>query len=70
MTISGHFFANYIKIFHKTEVLMVILMCLLGLNLNRKEPGLFGQSNTRGGDNFKLLILDLQLHNLLHDFVS
>ena len=30
-TISGHFFANCIFIFHKTEVQMVILMCLSGL---------------------------------------
>ena len=27
-TISGHFFANYIIIFHKTEVQRVILKCL------------------------------------------
>ena len=33
-TISGHFFANYIKIFHKTEVLTVILRCITHLNLN------------------------------------
>ena len=30
-TISGHFFANCINIFHKTEV--QILMCLMGENL-------------------------------------
>ena len=34
MTISGHFFANYLDNFHKTEVLMVILRCIVGLNLN------------------------------------
>ena len=33
-TISGHFFANYMKIFYKTEVPMVILRCLTCLNLN------------------------------------
>ena len=33
-TISGHFFANCINIFHKTEVQTVILMCLTGQNLN------------------------------------
>ena len=33
-TISGHFSANYIKIFHKTEVQMVILRYLVCLNLN------------------------------------
>ena len=33
MTISGHFFANYINIFHKTEFQTVILRCLMGLNL-------------------------------------
>ena len=33
-TISGHFFANCINIFHKTEVQTVILMCLMGQNLN------------------------------------
>ena len=27
-TISGHFFGNYINISHKTEVLIVVLMCL------------------------------------------
>ena len=34
MTISGHSIANYINIFHKTEVPMVILRCLMSLNLN------------------------------------
>ena len=29
---SGHFFANCMLIFHKTEVQTVILMCLMGLN--------------------------------------
>ena len=33
-TISGHFFANYINIFHKTEVPTNILRCQLCLNLN------------------------------------
>jgi hypothetical protein len=33
-TISGHFFAICIFIFHKTEVQTVILRCLTGLNLN------------------------------------
>ena len=33
-TISDHFFANCINIFHKTEVQTVILMCLMGQNLN------------------------------------
>ena len=33
-TISGHFFANCINIFHKTEVQTVILVCLMGQNLN------------------------------------
>ena len=33
-TISGHSIANYINIFHKTEVPMVILRCLTSLNLN------------------------------------
>ena len=32
-TISGHFFANYISIFHKTEIQTVILRCLTDLNL-------------------------------------
>ena len=34
MTISGHFCASYIEIFHKTEVQTVILRCLVCLNLN------------------------------------
>ena len=34
MTISGHFFANYMYIFHKTEIQMVILRCLMSLKLN------------------------------------
>ena len=34
MTISGHFSASYIEIFHKTEVQTVILRCLVCLNLN------------------------------------
>ena len=33
-TISGHFFANNMSIFHKTEVQTVILRCLTGLNCN------------------------------------
>ena len=33
MTIFGHFFTNYIKIFHKTEIQTVILRCLVCLNL-------------------------------------
>ena len=33
-TISGNFFANCINIFHKTEIQMVILMCLTSQNLN------------------------------------
>ena len=32
-TIFGHFYANYINIFHKTEVLTIILRCLTCLNL-------------------------------------
>ena len=32
--VSGHFFAVFILIFHKTEVHTVILRCLTGLNLN------------------------------------
>ena len=33
-TVSGHFFANYMDIFLKTEVQTVILRCLTGLKLN------------------------------------
>ena len=33
-TICGHFFGNYIDIFHKTEIQTVILRCLVCLNLN------------------------------------
>ena len=33
-TISGHFFANYMNIFHKTEIQMVISGCLVCLNPN------------------------------------
>ena len=33
-TISSHFFAIYINIFHKTEIQTVILRCLVSLNLN------------------------------------
>ena len=33
-TIPGHFFAIWVYIFHKTEVLTVILRCLMGLNLD------------------------------------
>ena len=32
--ISGHFFANYVNIFHKTEIQTVILRCLMSLKLN------------------------------------
>ena len=34
LTISCHFFANYMFIFHKTEIQTVILRCLMNLNLN------------------------------------
>ena len=34
LTICGHFFGNYIDIFHKTEIQMVILRCIVCLNLN------------------------------------
>ena len=33
ITISGHFFGNYINIFHKTEIQTVILRCLVCKNL-------------------------------------
>jgi hypothetical protein len=36
-TISGHFFANFINIFPKTEIQTVILRCLLCLSLCFKE---------------------------------
>ena len=32
--ISSHFFANYMNIFHKTEIQTVILRCCTGLYLN------------------------------------
>ena len=32
-TISGHFLANYINIFHKIELQTIIMMCLTCLNL-------------------------------------
>ena len=32
-TFCSHFFANYMNIFHKTEVQTVILRCQMGLNL-------------------------------------
>ena len=32
-TVSGHFFANYMKIFHKTEIQKVILKCSTSLKL-------------------------------------
>ena len=34
LTVFGHFFAIFMNIFHKTEVQMVILRCLVSLNLN------------------------------------
>ena len=33
-TVSCHFFTNYIKIFHRTEIETVILRCLVCLNYN------------------------------------
>jgi hypothetical protein len=32
LTICGHFYGNYIYIFHKTEIQTVILRCLVCLN--------------------------------------
>ena len=37
-TLSSHFFANYINIFHKTEVQTVILRCFVNLYLRRFSP--------------------------------
>ena len=37
MTISGHFFANYMKIFHKTEIQTVVLRCLVCKNLKSAQ---------------------------------
>ena len=34
MTISGHFFANHMVIFHKTEIQTVILRCFMSQNFN------------------------------------
>ena len=34
LTVFGHCFANFMNIFHKTEVQTVILRCLVSLNLN------------------------------------
>ena len=34
LTVCGHFFANFMNIFKKTEVQMVILRCLVSVNLN------------------------------------
>ena len=34
LTVCGHFFANFMNIFKKTEVQMVILRCLVSLYLN------------------------------------
>ena len=34
LTICGHFFSNYMDIFHKTETQTVILRCLVCLNIN------------------------------------
>ena len=34
MTLSSNFFANYTKIFQKTEIQTIILRYLVGLNLN------------------------------------
>ena len=34
LTVFGHFFAIFMNIFHKTEVQMVILRCLVSLNIN------------------------------------
>ena len=34
LRLTSHFFANYMNIFHKTEVQMVILRCRTGLYLN------------------------------------
>jgi hypothetical protein len=34
LTVFGHLFANFMNIFHKTEVQTVILRCLVSLNLN------------------------------------
>ena len=34
MTIFGHFFANYMKIFHKTEIQTVISRCIVCPNPN------------------------------------
>ena len=34
LTTCGHFYGNYLNIFHETEIQTVILRCLMSLNLN------------------------------------
>ena len=50
MTISGHFFANYMFIFHKTEIQTVILRCLTSLNLNLYKNHDTKRKNTKNAN--------------------
>ena len=42
-TISGHFLANYIKIFHKTKVQMVIFRCLAQRRKTETKPDTYSK---------------------------
>ena len=59
-TISGHFPANFMFIFHKNEVQMVILRCSMGLNLDWfKSCGLRCRWRPRAGSaNFQKIAID------------
>ena len=50
MTKSGHFFAIYMLIFHKTEIQTVILRCSTSLNLNRYNNYDKKCKNTKNGN--------------------
>ena len=59
-TTSGHFFANCMFIFHKTEVQTVIFRCLMGLNLDWfKIYGLWYKRRPRTClANFQKIVID------------
>ena len=67
MTISSHFFSNYINIFHKIEVQTVILRCCRGLKLCWIKSY---DTNANKRKNAKMCKKNLKTHYTNEDFFT
>ena len=59
MTITGHFFANYMLIFYKTEFQAVIFRCLTSLNPNWYKSYDTKRKNARNANEWEMEIFAL-----------